>query len=78
MSAGFKNSIGWKRGKNTKSIHLLDPLISIPINGTKNKKIKEIKNKIKHKIINFSFFKNEKEIVTTKLNATKTKCFKKK
>ena len=38
---GFKTSIGWNRGKNTKSIHLLDPLTSIPINGTSNKAVKQ-------------------------------------
>ena len=38
---GFKTSIGWNRGKNIKSIHLLDPLTSMPINGTSNKAVKQ-------------------------------------
>ena len=42
---GFNNSIGWNLGKNNKSIHLFDPFTSIPIIGTKNNKIREIKNK---------------------------------
>ena len=41
---GLTNSIGWNLGKKNKSIHLLDPLTSIPINGTKIKNIKENKN----------------------------------
>ena len=42
---GFKTSIGWNLGKKNKSIHLLDPLTSIPMNGTKNKEISEIKKR---------------------------------
>ena len=40
---GFKNSIGWNRGRNGKSNHLLDPLISEPKIGTNNNEIKKIK-----------------------------------
>jgi len=43
---GFNISIGWNRGKKNKSIHLFDPLTSMPTIGTKNKKIKEIKKRI--------------------------------
>ena len=34
---GFTNSIGWNLGNKYKSIHLFDPLTSIPKKGTKNK-----------------------------------------
>ena len=40
---GFRTSMGWNLGKKNKSIHLLDPLTSIPTNGTKNKEISEMK-----------------------------------
>ena len=40
---GFKNSIGWNRGRNGKSNHLLDPFISEPKIGTNNNEIKKIK-----------------------------------
>ena len=42
---GFKTSIGWNRGKKNKSIHLFEPLTSTPMNGTKNKEIREIKKR---------------------------------
>ena len=42
---GLTNSIGWNLGKKNKSSHLFDPLTSVPIIGTKNKRNKEIKNK---------------------------------
>ena len=38
--------MGWNLGKKNKSIHLLDPLTSTPIMGTKNSEIKEIKKRI--------------------------------
>ena len=38
---GFINSIGWNL-KKYKSSHRLDPLTSIPINGTSTNKIREI------------------------------------
>ena len=57
---GFKTSIGWNRGKKNKSIHLLEPLTSIPINGTNNKEIKEIKKRKIEYLYNFSEFKEEK------------------
>ena len=40
---GFNSSIGWNLGKKNKSIHLFDPFTSMPIIGTKNKEIREIK-----------------------------------
>ena len=42
---GFKTSIGWNLGKKNKSIHLFEPLTSIPIIGTKNNEIREIKKR---------------------------------
>ena len=56
---GFKTSIGWNRGKKNKSIHLLEPLTSIPMNGTKNKEIKEIKKRKIEYLYNLSEFKEE-------------------
>ena len=42
---GFRTSMGWNLGKKNKSIHLLEPLTSIPTNGTKNKETNEIKKR---------------------------------
>ena len=41
---GFKISIGWNLGKNKNSSHLFEPFTSTPINGTKTKDIRQIKN----------------------------------
>ena len=46
IKKGFKISIGWNLGTKGKSIHLIEPFTSIPINGTKTKVINEIQNKI--------------------------------
>ena len=43
IKKGFMNSTGCNLGKKFKSNHLVDPLTSIPINGTKSSKIKENK-----------------------------------
>ena len=56
---GFKTSIGWNLGKKNKSIHLLDPLTSTPMNGTKNKEISEIKKRKIEYLYNWSEFKEE-------------------
>ena len=56
---GFKTSIGWNRGKKNKSIHLFEPLTSIPMNGTKSKEINEIKNRKIEYLYNWSEFKEE-------------------
>ena len=45
IKKGFKISIGWNLGTKGKSIHLIEPFTSIPINGTKAKNMKKIKNK---------------------------------
>ena len=60
---GFKTSIGWNLGKNKKSIHLFEPLTSIPIKGTKAKEIKKIKNNIIEILYKFFWFKDEKKII---------------
>ena len=56
---GFRTSIGWNRGKKNNSIHLLEPLTSTPINGTKNKEISEIKKRKIEYLYNWSEFKEE-------------------
>ena len=56
---GFRTSMGWNLGKKNKSIHLLDPLISTPTNGTKNKEISEIKKRKIEYLYNWSEFKEE-------------------
>ena len=56
---GFRTSIGWNLGKKNKSIHLLDPLTSIPTNGTKNKEISETKKRIIEYLYNWSEFNDE-------------------
>ena len=56
---GFRTSIGWNLGKKNKSIHLLEPLTSTPMNGTKNKEISEIKKRKIEYWYNWSEFKEE-------------------
>ena len=56
---GFRTSIGWNLGKKNKSIHLLEPLTSTPMNGTKNKAISEIKKRIIEYLYNWSEFNDE-------------------
>ena len=56
---GFRTSMGWNRGKKNKSIHLLEPLTSVPINGTKNNEISEIKKRNIEYLYNWSEFKDE-------------------
>ena len=46
IKKGFRTSIGWNLGKKKRSIHLLDPLTSIPIIGTKTKESRDKKNNI--------------------------------
>ena len=56
---GFKTSIGWNLGKKNNSIHLLEPLTSTPMSGTKNKEIREIKKRKIEYLYNWSEFKEE-------------------
>ena len=61
MIKGFNISIGWNLGKKNKSNHLLDPLTSIPMKGTKIKHIRKIKKKTYDNINNLFFSKIEKK-----------------
>ena len=56
---GFRTSMGWNLGKKNKSIHLLEPLTSTPMNGTKNKERSEIKKRIIEYLYNWSEFNDE-------------------
>ncbi len=56
---GFKTSIGWNLGKKNMSIHLFEPLTSIPIKGTKNNETREIKKRKIEYLYNWSEFKEE-------------------
>ena len=60
IKKGLTISMGWNLGKKNKSIHLLDPLTSMPIIGTKNKESNEIKKRIIENLYNLSWFKDEK------------------
>ena len=73
---GFKNSIGWNRGRNEKSNHLLDPLTSIPIKGTKIKAANAKKNRITDILTMNSWFKNENNNIIKIPTITNIKCFK--
>ena len=50
IKKGLTNSIGWNLGKKYISIHLLEPFTSMPIIGTKIKKINEIKKIIRENL----------------------------
>ena len=56
---GFRTSMGWNLGKKNKSIHLFEPLTSTPMNGTKNKEIREIKKRKIEYLYNWSEFIDE-------------------
>ena len=75
---GLTNSIGWNLGKKYKSIHLLDPLTSIPINGTKIKNIKENAKIIEEKLKSFFWSIDDMAKIMIVPNKIKTKCLKKK
>ena len=60
IKKGFKTSMGWNLGKKIKSIHLLDPFTSIPIIGTNNREIKDIKKRIIEYLNNLSLLNEEK------------------
>ena len=75
---GFNNSIGWNLGKKNKSIHLLDPLTSIPIIGTKNNDINEIKKSIIENLNNWLVLMEEKIKIINIPIKIKIKCLKKK
>ena len=71
------NSIGWNLGSKYKSIHLLDPLTSIPINGTKIKNIKENAKIIEEKLKSFFWSIDDMAKIMIVPNKIKTKCLKK-
>ncbi len=75
---GFNNSIGWNRGKNIKSNHLLEPFTWTPMKGTRTKKIKQIINRINEILSKFSFSIDEKKKINKKPNKIYMVCFKKK
>ena len=77
IKKGFTSSIGWNRGKKFKSIHLLDPLTSIPINGTKIKNIKENAKIIEEKLKSFFWSIDDMAKIMIVPNKIKTKCLKK-
>ena len=78
IKKGFRTSIGWNLGKKNRSIHLLEPLTSIPMIGTKTKESKEIKKSIIEYFINCSFLKEEKIKTINIPIITYIKCLKKK
>ena len=77
IKKGLTSSIGWNLGKKNKSIHLLDPLTSIPMKGTKT--IKKIENKKIIGEILKSFFSSseEREKIITIPSNTNNRCLKK-
>ncbi len=56
---GFSTPMGWNLGKKNKSIHLLEPLTSTPMNGTKNKETSETKKRMIEYLYNWSEFNDE-------------------
>ena len=74
---GFTNSIGWNLGNICRSIHLFDPLTSIPIIGTKIKKINE-NMKMINEILNSLFWLIDEKIrIKNKPKKIKIRCLKK-
>ena len=78
MNKGLTNSMGWNLGKKIGSIHLLDPLASTPINGTRIKSNKVTKKETDNTLIKLSF--SWIEIIKSRNKAieTKIKCWAKK
>ena len=78
IKKGLTNSIGWNLGIKYKSIHLLDPLTSTPINGTNIKRATDTTKQTIEILKRFSWFIDEKiKIKKTPINK-KIKCLKKK
>ena len=75
---GFNISIGWNRGKNIKSNHLLEPFTWTPTKGTRIKKIRQTKNKTNEILNKYSFSIDEKKKINKKPNTIYVVCFKKK
>ena len=77
IKKGFTSSIGWNLGKKYKSIHLLDPLTSIPITGTKISEINEMIKIILENFKSFSCLIEERKKIVMMPNKIKIKCLKK-
>ena len=75
IKKGLTNSIGWNRGKKLRSIHLLEPFISMPIKGTKIKKINDIKKKITENFKRVSLSIEERKKIINTPSSIKIKCF---
>ena len=75
---GLTISIGWNLGKNNKLSQRFAPLTSVPIIGTKSRKIKEIKNKKTESLKRFFSLKDEKNIKIPIPRKIYAKCLKKK
>ena len=78
IKKGFTNSIGWNLGKKFRSSHLLDPLISTPINGTKIKNNNERKKIKIENLKSSSWFKEDRVKIIMIPRKIKVKCLKKK
>ena len=77
IKKGLTNSIGWNLGRKYKSNHLFDPLTSMPIRGTSNKKTNEIKKTIIEYLKSLFWSIDEKMKITVIPNIIKNKCLKK-
>ena len=77
MKNGFRTSIGCNL-KRWKSNHLLAPLTSTPIIGTKVKKTKEMRNKGITDFFKNEVSKIEIKIITKSAKKVKNKCLEKK
>ena len=77
IKKGLTNSIGWNLGKKFRSIHLFDPLTSIPINGTKIRKIKDNIKIKEENLKSLSLSMDDKPKITIVPKRIKIKCLKK-
>ena len=77
IKKGLTNSIGWNLGNKYMSIHLLEPFTSMPIIGTSNKKIKEIKKIITENLNSLSSLIEDRKKITVIPKEIKIKCLKK-
>ena len=77
INNGLSISTGWNLGMSLKSNHLFEPLTSIPVIGTKNKKINENKKIIIENFKSFSWLIEERKKIMIIPKKIKTKCLKK-
>ena len=78
IKKGLTNSIGWNLGKKLKSIHLLEPFTSIPINGTKIKKNNDNKKIAMEILYSFGWLIEDKKKIMIMPKKINVKCLKKK